>query len=60
MVNSAQKIQKIRIKCPECSNYMTAEVKGDGSLKGNCFICKSTIMLQQFSFKEKRMRIIKN
>ena len=49
----------IEIKCPECLNKMKAYLYTDGTIRGNCNRCKSAIIQQNHSEKEKRIRIIK-
>ena len=57
MEKSSQKA--IQIKCPECLNKMNVYLYTDGTLRGNCKRCKSAIIQQKHSEKEKRIRIIK-
>lgn len=51
--------KKHRILCPECSNYINGIVNTNGSITGQCKICKSIIVTKQCSPKEKRIRVIK-
>lgn len=59
MQNSTQ-TNSVRIKCPECSNYMDATIQNSGGLAGKCYYCKSIIFSKQHSPKEKLIRIVKN
>lgn len=52
--------KKIRIRCPECTNFMQATISANGSASGQCPTCKSVIVTNQHSVKEKHIRIIKN
>ena len=49
----------IEIKCPECLNIMKAFLYNDESVRGTCNRCKSSIIKEKRSAKEKRIRIIK-
>lgn len=59
MVNTAILLQKTRIKCPECSNYINCVIKHNGTITGKCSICKSVISCKQCSAKEKHITVIK-
>lgn len=50
---------KVIIKCPNCLNKMPAVKSKDGSLKGNCPVCKATIFSKEHT-KETLIRIVKN
>ena len=52
--------KKVRMRCPECLNFMNAIVCDNGAMKGICHICKSTIFSKQHSVKEKHIKIIRN
>lgn len=59
MTQKAIILQKTRIKCPECSNYISCVVKPNGTVTGKCSICKSVVSCKQCSTKEKRITVIK-
>ena len=52
--------KKVRIRCPECTNFMQGTVSANGSVTGQCPTCKSVIVSKQHSLKERHIRIIKN
>ena len=55
------KIEKVeRMKCPECLNYMTAKVLKDGTVKGTCPVCKSSIFSKQHSRNVRYIKIVKH
>ena len=55
--NTSQK--KVRMICPECSNYINGILNENGAIVGQCPICKAVVLSKQCSPKEKRIRIIK-
>ena len=51
--------KKVRIICPECSNYINGKMQTNGSVAGQCPVCKSVVVSKQCTPKEKQIRIIK-
>lgn len=49
---------KRRIKCPECSNYMTGTINEKGAVSGKCTVCNAIIVSRQCSQKEKHIKVI--
>lgn len=60
MNRSEARIEKIvRMRCPDCLNYMTAKVVSEGAVSGICPVCKSLVYSKQHSNKVKYIKIIK-
>lgn len=53
------KLDNVIIKCPNCLNKMPATKTKDGSLKGNCPVCKATIFSREYT-RETFIRIVKH
>ena len=51
--------KSVRMRCPECSNFIDATVKEGNGLAGECPYCKSIIFSKQHSPREKLIRIVK-
>ena len=51
--------KQTRIICPECSNYIVGRVQDNGTIIGECHICKSVISSKQCSTKVKQIKVIK-
>ncbi len=51
--------KKIRFRCPECSNYINGVKLPNGSVAGQCRICKAVVLEKQRTPKETQIRIIK-
>ncbi len=61
MNKSEVKIEKVkRMKCPECLNYLTAKVLKDGTAKGICPVCKSSVYCKQHSSNVRYIKIVKH
>ena len=54
-----EKQDKVIIKCPNCLNKMPSIKSKDGSLKGNCPVCRATIFSKEHT-KETLIRIVKH
>lgn len=52
--------KKIRFRCPECSNYISGVKMPNGSVAGQCHICKAVVLTRQRTPRETQIRIIKN
>lgn len=59
MVNSSL-AKTIKMRCPECLNFMIADICENGAVKGNCPVCKSSVFSKQHSVRERRIRIVKH
>lgn len=51
--------KKLRMICPECSNYINGILKENGAIAGQCPICKAVVLSKKCSPRETRIRIIK-
>lgn len=61
MANSICRVIKTKkIKCPECLNFIIAEVRENKDMYALCPSCNSTIIAKQHSDKEKLIRIVKH
>ena len=49
----------LKMKCPECLNYMIAHVHENGGYGGQCSVCKAVVFCRQKSAKERLIRIVK-
>ena len=58
MVNSSS-TKTIKMRCPECLNFMIADICENGAIKGICPVCKSSVFSKQHSVRERRIRIVK-
>ena len=59
MVNSNAIEKTLKMKCPECLNFMVAKVHNNGYSSGKCPVCKAMVITKQHSSKEKLIRILK-
>lgn len=51
--------KKIRIRCPECSNYLNANENEKNVISGQCPVCKVIIFKRKHSSRETLIKIIK-
>lgn len=56
---SSNQKKTVRIRCPECSNYFTANENEKNVVNGKCPICKVIILSRQHSPNEKLIKILK-
>ena len=60
MQSDASRQQKtIRVRCPDCLNYMTVKTQPNGSYSGTCPVCKAKIFSKEYSPKERHIKIVK-
>ncbi len=52
--------KQLKIKCPNCSNYMNLDACNNGAYKGNCSVCKTIVFAKKHTQKETYLRIIKH
>lgn len=57
-MNSQTKI--VKIKCPQCLNFMLAKVDSKNNLIGKCTVCKSLIISKQKNKREKNIKILRD
>ena len=50
-------VKTLKMKCPECLNYVIACVYTSGAISGNCKVCKHTFIQTRNSI-EKLIRIL--
>lgn len=50
----------VRMRCPECLNFMNAKNDEHGSIKGTCPVCKSTIFSKQHSVNVRLLKIVRH
>lgn len=55
-ISSPAKYKTVRIRCPQCLNYMDATSDGKETFKGCCPHCKSVVFEQRHS-RERIIRI---
>ena len=61
MNRSKVRIEKVvRMRCPDCLNYISAKVVSEGAVSGICPVCKSLVYSKQHSNKVKYIKIIKH
>ena len=61
MANSICRVIKTKkIKCPECLNFIIADIRENKDMYAFCSLCKATIIEKQHSDKEKLIRIVKH
>lgn len=53
-------IKTLKMKCPECLNYIIADIRENNDLYAYCPLCHATIIEKQHSDKEKLIRILKH
>lgn len=49
----------IKMKCPECLNFVNAHINEKGVIYGFCPVCKTSFSSKQKSEKEKIIKIVK-
>lgn len=59
MKNSNCSKKTIKMKCPECLNFVNANINDNSVIYGVCNVCKTTFSSKQKSEKEKLLRIVK-
>lgn len=53
-------LQNVKMRCPECLNFMNAKRNISGTISGTCPVCKSKIFSKQYSNKERHIKIVKS
>ena len=51
--------KKVRMRCIECSNYISATVHPNGGMSAKCPVCKAVMYSKQHSVNERLIRIIR-
>lgn len=49
---------KVRMRCPDCENYMKVIVHKNGAMTAKCNVCKAVVYSKQHSVNERLIRVI--
>lgn len=58
MISTSDK-QTMKIRCPQCLNYMIVTLHNEGSFSGNCKACKSRIFSKQHTRDIRHIKIVR-
>ena len=53
-------VKNMRVRCPECLNYMTVEGTKPGTYKGVCPVCKACVFSRQHNQRERYLKIVRH
>lgn len=56
---NSNKKKIVRIRCPECSNYLAANSNEKNVVSGQCSICKAVVFRRKHSPRETLIKVIK-